>query len=102
MSTNEAFTLVAIDAQLADQGWNTLDPNSVWYEYALPDGTRADYVLCDRYGHSLAVKETRRYSVNPGDAAEQAKSYAKQVGAPYILFRIIGRRFVFWFVLGNH
>ena len=29
-----------IDAQLADQGWQTQDPNSVLYEYVLPDGTR--------------------------------------------------------------
>jgi type I restriction enzyme R subunit len=48
MPTNEAFSRVAIDAQLADQGWNTLDTNSVRYEYVLADGKRADYVLCDR------------------------------------------------------
>ncbi|HIJ75155.1 MAG TPA: hypothetical protein HPP81_00395 [Deltaproteobacteria bacterium] len=45
---NEAFSRVVIDAQLADQGWHMQDPNSVRYEYVLPDGTRADYVLCDR------------------------------------------------------
>jgi type I restriction enzyme, R subunit len=71
MPTNEAFSRVAIDAQLADQGWNTLDTNSVRYEYGLAYGTRADYVLCDRYGHSLAVIEAKRYSVNPGEAAAQ-------------------------------
>ena len=42
---NEAFSRVVIDAQLADQGWKTQDQNSVRYEYMLPDGTRADYVL---------------------------------------------------------
>ncbi|MGO8943243.1 MAG: hypothetical protein ACLQJ7_06170 [Syntrophobacteraceae bacterium] len=54
---NEAFSRVVIDAQLADQGWSTQDPNSVRYEYVLPDGTRADYVLSDRYGRSAAVIE---------------------------------------------
>jgi type I restriction enzyme R subunit len=29
-------------------------------------------VLCDRHGHSLAVVEAKRYSLNPADAAEQA------------------------------
>ena len=56
---NEAFSRVVIDAQLADQGWSTQDPNGVRYEYVLPDGTRADYVLCDRYGRSAAVKGLR-------------------------------------------
>lgn len=54
-SSNEAFSRAVIDGQLADQGWNTQDRNSVRYEYVLPDGTRADYVLCDRYGRSMAV-----------------------------------------------
>ena len=54
-NSNEAFSRVVIDGQLADQGWNTQDQNSVRYEYVLQDGTRADYVLCDRYGRSMAV-----------------------------------------------
>jgi type I restriction enzyme R subunit len=62
MPNNEAFSRVVIDAQLADQGWNTQDPNSVRYEYILPDGTRADYVLCDRHGRSAAVIEAKRFS----------------------------------------
>lgn len=48
------------------------------------DGTRADYVLCDRHGRSLAVIEAKRFSVSPGDAAEQARNYAKQLKVPYI------------------
>jgi type I restriction enzyme, R subunit len=94
MPTNEAFSRVANDAQLADQGWNTQDPNSVRYEYVLPDG-RADYVLCDRYGHSMAVIEAKRYSVNPAEASAQAMAYAKQVGAPYI-FLSNGKEVRFW------
>ena len=37
----EAFARVVIDSQLADQGWNTFDQNSVRYEYCLADGSRA-------------------------------------------------------------
>jgi type I restriction enzyme, R subunit len=84
MANNEAFSRVIIDAQLADQGWNTQDTNSVRYEVVLGDGTRADYVLCDRHGRSLAVIEAKRFSVNPADAAEQAKNYARQLNVPYI------------------
>ncbi len=73
---NEAFSRVFIDAQLASQGWNTQDRNSVRYEVFVEDGTRADYVLCDRHGRPLAVIEAKRFSVSPGDAAEQAKGYA--------------------------
>lgn len=94
-SANEAFSRVVIDAQLADQGWNTQDQNCVRYEYMLPDGTRADYVLCDRNGRSMAVIEAKRFSISPGDAAEQAKNYARQLGVPYV-FLGNGREILFW------
>jgi type I restriction enzyme, R subunit len=92
---NEAFSRVVIDAQLADQGWNTQDPNSVRYEYVLKDGSRADYVLCDRYGRSMSVIEAKRFSISPGDAAEQAKAYAQQLGVPYV-FLANGKEIRFW------
>ncbi len=53
MSTNEAFSRVAIDAQVRDQGWEVENPNAGRYEYVLPDQTKADYVLCDRHGRAL-------------------------------------------------
>ena len=95
MNTNEAFSRVLIDAQLAGQGWNTQDQNSVRYEVFVEDGTRADYVLCDRHGRSMAVIEAKRFSVSPGDAAEQAKGYARQLGVPYI-FLTNGNEVQFW------
>ncbi|MDR3554165.1 MAG: DEAD/DEAH box helicase family protein [Syntrophobacteraceae bacterium] len=94
-NSNEAFSRVLIDSQLADLGWKTQDPNSVRYEYVLPDNTRADYVLCDRYGRSLAVIEAKRFSISPGEAAEQAKAYAKQLGVPYV-FLANGQEIRFW------
>ena len=93
---NEAFSRVVIDAQLADQGWNTQDGNSVRYEYMLPDGTWADYLLCDRHGRSAAVIEAKRFSTaGLGEAAEQAKGYASQLGVPYI-FLANGKEILFW------
>ena len=93
--TNEAFSRVKIDAQLKDEGWETQDPNAVRFEYVLPDGTRADYVLCDRNGRSLAVVEAKRASMNPADAANQAKAYAEQLKVPFI-FLSNGEEVRFW------
>ena len=95
MNKNEAFSRVLIDSMLAAQGWNTIDPNAVRFEVVMPDGTRADYVLCDRNGRSLAVIEAKRYSVNPADATEQAKAYAKHLGVPYV-FLTNGNEVLFW------
>src|SRR5258708_18088557 len=93
--TNEAFSRVKIDVQLKDQGWETQNPNAVRFEYMLRDGTKADYVLCDRNGRSLAVVEAKRASVNPADAAVQAKAYAEQLNVPFI-FLSNGDEVRFW------
>jgi hypothetical protein len=95
MLKNEAFSRVLIDAQFAAQGWDTQDQNAVRYEVSCDDGTRADYVLCDRHGRAMAVVEAKRFSVNPGDAAEQAKNYARQLNIPYI-FLTNGNEVRFW------
>lgn len=92
---NEAFSRVVIDALLKDVGWNLTDGQSVRYEYALPDGTRADYVLCDRHGRAMAVIEAKRFSVNPADAADQGKAYAEQLGVPFV-FLANGNEIRFW------
>ena len=95
MTTNEAFSRVKIDAQLGDVGWQLTDNVSVRYEYPLPDGTKADYVLCNRHGHSLAVIEAKRASINPVEAEDQAKAYAEQLDVPYI-FLSNGEEIWFW------
>ncbi len=94
-TTNEAFSRAKIDAQLKDQTWNIHNPNAVRFEYVLPDGTKADYVLCDRNGRSLAVVEAKRNSTNPADAAAQAKAYAEQLKVPFI-FLTNGDEVRFW------
>jgi hypothetical protein len=62
MAANEAFSRVKIDNQLRDVDWPLTDGRSVRFEYPLADGTRADYVLCDRRGQALAVLEAKRAS----------------------------------------
>ena len=91
----EAFARVVIDSQLADQGWNTFDQNSVRYEYCLSDGSRADYVLCDRLGRAMAVIEAKRFAISPGEATAQGKKYARQLGVPYV-FLANGKEILFW------
>lgn len=83
-SGNEAFSRIKIDAMLRDVGWQIDDGHSVRYEYMLPDGTKADYVLCNRHGHALAVLEAKRTSLSPRQGERQGKSYAEQLNVPFV------------------
>jgi type I restriction enzyme R subunit len=80
----EAFSRVKIDAQLRDVGWQIDDGHSVRYEYVLGDGTRADYVLCNRHGHAIAVLEAKRTSRSPKDGERQGRAYAEHLGVPFV------------------
>lgn len=91
----EAFSRVVIDAQLRDARWNLIDGRSVRYEYVLPDGTKADYVLGDRHGRALAVVEAKRRAINPLGAEKQARDYAMQLGVPFV-FLANGKEIWFW------
>ena len=83
-STTEAFSRVKIDALLADAGWDLTDGTSVLFEHALGDGSRADYVLCDRAGRPMAVVEAKRASVDPIAAQDQGRHYAEQLEIPFV------------------
>ena len=80
----EAFSRVRIDALLADAGWNPSDGVSVLFEHTLPDGSRADYVLCDRAGRPMAVVEAKRASIEPIAAQDQGRHYAEQLEVPFV------------------
>ena len=82
--TTEAFARVKIDALLKDAGWNLTDGSSVLFEHALPDGTQADYVLCDRQGRPMAALEAKRTSTDPITAQGQGRHYAEQLGVPFV------------------
>lgn len=64
------------------------------FEYALPDGTRADYVLSDRRGRPLAVLEAKRTSVDPVAGRKQGLDYATKLGVPFV-FLSNGERILF-------
>ncbi len=82
--TNEAFARVRIDALLKDAGWDLEDGVSVRFEETLTDGTKADYVLCDRQGRPKAVLEAKRASVDLVAAQDQGRHYAEQLGVPFV------------------
>lgn len=60
-----------------------LNTNAVRFEYVLPDRTKADYVLCDRFGRAICVIEAKKAAINPAEAEAQAKAYAAQLKVPY-------------------
>ena len=82
--TTEAFARVKIDARLKDAGWNLTDGSSLLFEHALPDGTQADYVLCDRQGRPMAALEAKRASIDPIAAQDQGRHCAEQLGVPFV------------------
>ena len=55
----EACARVRIDALLKIVRWNLTDGASVLLEHTLPDGSRADYKLCDRAGRPMALVEAK-------------------------------------------
>ena len=91
----EAFSRVVIDAQLRDAQWKLTDGRSVRFEYVLSDGTKADYVLSDRYGRIMAVVEAKRMAIDPRGAEKQARDYAAQLEVPFV-FLANGREIWFW------
>ena len=94
-SQTEAFARTLIDAQLNDQQWQISDGTSVRYEYTLPNGDRADYMLCSREGRGLAIIEAKRESINAADAREQGRRNAEQANVPFV-FLTNGNEILFW------
>ncbi|TAK34012.1 MAG: hypothetical protein EPO30_12450, partial [Lysobacteraceae bacterium] len=90
---SEAFSRVLIDRALTDSGWDLLQPRQVRFETRA--GGRADYVLLDNRGRALCVLEAKREDVDPYDAKEQARGYAENLNAPFIILSN-GREHWFW------
>jgi len=90
---NEAFSRVLIDKALEFSGWNLLDSHQVRFELNTESG-RADYLLCGQRS-PLCVLEAKREDVDPYEAKEQARGYAENVKAPFIILSN-GREHWFW------
>ena len=89
----EAFSRVLIDQALRDSGWDLLDPHQVRFELHGTNG-RADYVLSGPHG-PLCVLEAKREDADPYDAKEQARCYAENLRAPFVILSN-GRAHWFW------
>ena len=90
---NEAFSRVLIDKALEFSGWNLLDSLQVRLEQSGTAG-RVDYVLSGLRG-PLCVLEAKRENSDPYDAREQARGYAENLNAPFVILSN-GREHWFW------
>jgi len=89
----EAFSRVLIDQALKDSDWDLLNPRRVRFESSGRDG-RADYVLLGQRG-PLAVLEAKAEDKDPYEAKEQARGYAENLRAPFVILSN-GREHWFW------
>lgn len=90
----EAFARILIDRALTDSSWDLLNSSQVQFEFHIPNG-RADYLLKDSLGRVLCVLEAKREDLDPYDAKEQARGYADNLGAPFVILSN-GREHWFW------
>lgn len=93
-ANSEAFSRVLIDKALEASGWNLLDPGRVRFELNTANG-RADYLLKDSLGRVLCILEAKREDLDPYDAKEQARGYAENLSAPFVILSN-GREHWFW------
>jgi type I restriction enzyme, R subunit len=91
---SEAFSRVLIDKALEFSGWDLLDQKQVAFELHSGAG-RADYLLKDKLGRVLCVLEAKREELDPYDAKEQARGYAENLKASFVLLSN-GREHWFW------
>jgi type I restriction enzyme R subunit len=80
----EAFSRVLIDRALEFSRWDLLDTSQVQFELHTGNG-RADYLLKDKLGRVLCVLEAKREEIDPYDAKEQARGYAQNLNAPFVI-----------------
>ncbi len=90
----EADARIVIDRLLREAGWDVENPAQVSTEEAVADG-RADYLLKNQRTQPLCVLEAKRFSTDPYSAKAQAKAYALQLAAPFVILSN-GREHYFW------
>jgi type I restriction enzyme R subunit len=91
---NEAFSRILIDKALEFSDWDLLDSRQIQFELHTSSG-RADYLMKDKLGRVLCVLEAKREDLDPYDAKEQARGYAENLKAPFIILSN-GREHWFW------
>ena len=91
---SEAFSRILIDDELTYSGWDLHDHHQLRFEYHTHNG-RADYLLMDKNGGVLCVLEAKKENLDPYDAKEQARGYAENLKAPFVILSN-GREHWFW------
>ncbi len=101
MTGKEASARIKINKLLEESGWRFLDGENGKANVQLEPGVilsdlgedyenvakgYIDFLLLDKDGRALVVVEAKRESVDPLSAKEQARNYARNVGARYPLF----------------
>lgn len=92
LTSPETFSRVLIDKALESSGWNLLS-RQVCFELATATG-RADYVLNGQYG-PICILEAKAEHLDPYDCKEQARGYAENMKAPFIILSN-GKEHWFW------
>jgi type I restriction enzyme R subunit len=90
----EADSRIVVDRLLREANWDIEDKSQVSTEEATADG-RADYLLKDQRTRPVGVIETKRFSIDPYSAKEQARAYALSLAAPFVILSN-GREHYFW------
>ncbi|MBI2644249.1 MAG: DEAD/DEAH box helicase family protein [Candidatus Wildermuthbacteria bacterium] len=90
----ETDSRILIDRKLREAFWNIEDKNQVSTEAEAAKG-RADYILRDSRGRSIAIIEAKRFSVDPVAAKQQALEYAEATNTDFI-FLSNGEDIYFW------
>lgn len=100
MGKNEATARLKINQMLTDSGWRLVDEDNkranvqvesgikleeVGDDYEHATNGAIDYLLMDENNHPLAVLEAKRESISPLSAKEQARNYANNAHARYII-----------------
>jgi type I restriction enzyme R subunit len=93
MPKSEAFSRVLIDQALRESNWDILNEHRVRFELDGNSG-RVDYVLSGDRG-ALCVLEAKRPDLDPYDAKEQARGYAENLRAPFVILSN-GNEHWFW------
>jgi type I restriction enzyme R subunit len=90
----ETDARILIDRKLREADWDIEDKNQVSTEETSESG-RSDYILRDSRGHSIAIIEAKRFSIDPASAKQQALSYAESINVGFI-FLSNGEEIYFW------
>lgn len=112
---NEAQARIRINRLLEEAGWRLVDDENgkanvllenhvkitpreieTWGEdYEKTKNGALDFLLVDNFGRPLCVLEAKKESIHPVSAKEQARKYAKTVGARFVILSN-GITHLFW------